>query len=133
MTFRTLHLVVGIAGVAAFFAAGALLGSRFPDPLVMNELLRWLARSNHVYVLLAGLVNVALAVQLAPVTPGWRSAASRLASLLALAAPAVLCLAFYLEAARAPAERVVTLLGVSALAAGIALHVLGGARRHGLG
>jgi hypothetical protein len=69
-------------------------------------------------------------VHLAPVTPGWRAVASKLGSLLALAAPAVLCLAFFLEAPRASPERMLTLLGVSALAAGIALHVVGGARRY---
>ena len=52
-----------------------------------------------------------------------------LGSLLALAAPAVLCLAFFLEAPRPSPERVLTLLGVWALAVGIALHVLGGLRR----
>jgi hypothetical protein len=38
-------------------------------------------------------------------------------------------LAFFLEARVVTPERVLTLVGVIAVAAGIALHVLGGARR----
>lgn len=52
-----------------------------------------------------------------------------LGSLLALASPPVLCLAFFVEAPVPSPERVLTLAGVAAVAAGIALHVLGGARR----
>lgn len=130
MPFRKLHFAVGVAGVVVFLATGAYMRAGFPDLYATNEVLRYLYRSNHVYILLASLINVALGVHLGPVAPGWRSGVSKLGSLLALAAPAVLCLAFFLEAPRASPERILTLLGVSALAAGIALHVLGGARRY---
>jgi hypothetical protein len=128
--FRKLHFAVGVAGVVAFLLTGVYMRSGFPDLYAANEVLRYLNRSNHVYVLLASLINVALAVHLKPVVPGWRATASKLGSLLALVAPVVLCFAFVLEAPRASPERVLTLLGIAALAAGIALHVLGGARHY---
>jgi hypothetical protein len=127
---RRLHFVVGLAGVIAFLATGAYMRAGFPDLYAANEVLRYLYRSNHVYVLLASLINVALGVHLKPVVPGWRATASKLGSLLALVAPVVLCFAFIYEAPRASPERVLTLLGIAALAAGIALHVLGGARHY---
>jgi hypothetical protein len=126
---RRLHFVVGLAGVVAFLVTGAYMRAGFPDLYAANEVLRYLYRSNHVYVLLASLVNVALGVHLTAVAPGWRTRVSRAGSLLALAAPVVLCFAFFLEAPVASPERVLTLLGVAALAAGIALHVLAGVRR----
>jgi hypothetical protein len=129
MQLRTVHFVVGLAGVAAFLVTGAYMRAGFPDLYASNEVLRYLYRSNHVYVLLASLVNVALGVHLTPVAPGWRATVSLMGSLLALAAPVVLCLAFFLEARVVTPERVLTLVGVIAVAAGIALHVLGGARR----
>src|SRR5688572_7252863 len=129
MQLRKLHFAVGLAGVVAFLATGAYMRAGFPDLYAANEVLRYLYRSNHVYVLLASLVNVALGVHLAAVAPGWRAMVSRVGSLLALASPVVLCFAFFLEAPVATPERILTLLGVAALAAGIALHVLGGARR----
>jgi FtsH-binding integral membrane protein len=127
---RKLHFAVGLAGVVVFLATGAYMRAGFPDLYAANEVLRYLYRSNHVYVLLASLINVALGVHLAPVAPGWRATVSTIGSLLALVAPVVLCLAFFLEAPKPSPERVLTLLGVVALAAGIALHVLGGARHY---
>lgn len=129
MQLRKLHFVVGLAGVAAFILTGAYMRAGFPELYAGNEVLRYLYRSNHVYVLLASLVNVALGVHLRPVAPGWRARVSVLGSLLALASPAVLCFAFFVEAPVPSPERFWTLLGVVAVAAGIALHALGGARQ----
>ena len=129
MHIRKLHFVVGLAGVVVFLATGAYIRAGFPDLYATDEVLRYLYRSNHVYVLLASLVNVALGVHLAPVAPGWRATVSLIGSLLALASPAVLCFAFFVEAPVASPERVWTLVGVAAVAAGIALHVLGAGRR----
>ena len=129
MQLRWLHFVVGLGGVVAFLVTGAYMRAGFPDLYAANEVLRYLYRSNHVYILLASLVNVALGVHLTEVAAGWRTSVSRTGSLLALAAPVVLCFAFFLEAPVASPERVLTLLGVATLAAGIALHVLAGMRR----
>lgn len=129
MQLRKVHFAMGLAGVAAFIVTGAYMRAGFPDLYATNEVLRYLYRSNHVYVLLASLVNVALGVHLTAAAPGWRSAVSLIGSLLALAAPVVLCFAFFLEAPVPTPERVLTLVGVIAVTAGIALHVLGGVRR----
>jgi hypothetical protein len=131
MTLRKLHFAVGLAGIVAFLATGLYMNAGFPELYGANEVLRYLYRSNHVYILLASLINVALGVHLAPAAPGWRATSSLVGSLLVIAAPVVLCFAFLLEAPLATPERVWTLVGVAALAAGIALHVLGdlGARR----
>ena len=122
MPLRKLHFIVGLAGVAVFLVTGAYMRAGFPDLYAANEILRYLYRSNHVYILLASLVNVALGVHLTPVPPGWRATVSLLGSLLALAAPVVLCFAFFLEAPVPTPERVLTLVGVVAVTAGIALH-----------
>src|SRR5262245_29936897 len=126
MTLRKVHFAVGLLGVLAFLATGAYMKAGFPDLYAGNEVLRYLYRSNHVYILLASLINVALGVHLAPPVPGWRATVSLVGSVLALAAPVVLCFAFFIEAPVAQPERVWTLAGVAALAAGIALHALGG-------
>ena len=129
MRLRKLHFAVGFAGAAAFAVTGLYMRAGFPDLYAGNEVLRYLYRSNHVYILLASLINVALGVHLAEPVPGWRATVSQLGSLLALAAPVVLCFAFFIEAPVPTPERVVTALGVVAVTAGIALHVIGGFRR----
>ncbi len=126
MALRKLHFAVGLTGIVAFLATGAYMNAGFPDLYAGNEVLRYLYRSNHVYILLASLVNVALGVHLTPAAPGWRATVLLVGSVLALAAPVVLCFAFFLEAPVAQPERVWTLAGVAALAAGIALHAVGG-------
>ena len=126
MPLRRLHFAVGLAGVVAFLVTGAYMRAGFPDLYAGNEVLRYLYRSNHVYVLLASLVNVALGVHLTPAAPGWRAAVSVVGSFLALVSPVVLCFAFFVEAPLASPERVWTLAGVAALTGGIALHALGG-------
>lgn len=126
MQLRKLHFVVGLAGVVAFVVTGAYMRAGFPDLYAANEVLRYLYRSNHVYVLLASLVNVALGVHLTAAPPGWRATLSLIGSLLALASPVVLCFAFFLEAPVPTPERILTLVGVVAVTAGIALHVIGG-------
>jgi hypothetical protein len=126
MPFRKLHLAIGLAGALAFIVTGAYMRAGFPDLYAANEVLRYLYRSNHVYVLLASLVNVALGLHSTPPARGWRVAVSSIGSLLALAAPVVLCFAFFLEAPVPTPERVLTLIGVVAVTAGIALHALGG-------
>jgi len=129
MQMRRLHFIVGLVGIAAFLFTGAYMRSGFPELYAADEVLRYLYRSNHVYLLLASLVNVALGVHLTPSTPGWRARISSIGSLLALASPVVLCFAFFVEAPVPTPERVITQLGVIAVTAGIALHVLAGLRR----
>jgi hypothetical protein len=129
MRWRNLHLVVGLVGVVVFLGTGAYMRATFPDLYAANEALRYTARANHVYVLLASLVNIVLGLYLPPLRAGWRAAAATVGSILALASPAVLCFAFVFEAPMAAPERVLTLVGVVTAAAGVALHLLGGARR----
>ena len=58
---------------------------------------------------------------------GWRAKLATAGSLLALASPAVLCLAFVLEAPEVRPDRILTLLGVFAAALGVAAHAVSGA------
>jgi hypothetical protein len=123
---RKLHLVVGLAGVVTFLATGIFMRAHFPDLYSANEALRYIYRANHVYILLASLANLALGVHLAGGRTGWRAKLSTVGSILALASPVVLCFAFVFEASKASPDRIVTLLGVFALAFGIAAQALSG-------
>jgi len=117
---RKLHLIVGLAGVAAFLATGVYMRTHFPTLYGGNEALRYIYRANHVYLLLSSLVNVALGVYLADGEVGWRASLGKAGSVLALLSPALLCYAFVAEAPRASPERIVTALGIFAIALGVA-------------
>jgi hypothetical protein len=127
MQLRAIHLGAGLAGVVVFLGTGIYMRMVFPDLYATDEALRYVYRANHVYVLFASLVNLVLGVRVAGGQVGWRAKLALAGSLLALASPAVLCLAFVLEAPEVSPDRVLTLLGVFAAALGVAAHVVSGA------
>jgi hypothetical protein len=126
---RKLHLIAGLAGVVVFLGTGLYMHARFPALYGGNEALRFMYRANHVYLLLASLVNVALGVYLARPEPGWRATLGKLGSTLVLASPAMLALAFFVEVPQASPQRVLTLLGILLALLGVTAQVPAAGRR----
>jgi hypothetical protein len=120
---RKLHLIVGLSGIVLFLATGLYMLRGFPALYGTNEALRYIYRANHVYILLASLVNVVLGVYLITVPSGWKALVSRIGSVLAIVSPLILCYAFFAEAPRATPERALTGLGVFALLLGVVAHL----------
>ena len=60
MTFRRLHLLVGLATVVLFGLTGLYLRFRYDDLRGMTDATRLLFRSTQTYLLLSGLLNVAM-------------------------------------------------------------------------
>ena len=65
MTFRRLHLLVGLATVVLFGLTGLYLRFRYDDLRGMTDATRLLFRSTQTYLLLSGLLNVAMGLYLA--------------------------------------------------------------------
>jgi hypothetical protein len=126
---RKLHLIVGLAGVAVFLGTGLYMRARFPALYGGNEALRFMYRANHVYLLLASLVNVALGVYLARPEAGWRATLGKLGSMLVLASPAMLALAFFVEVPQASPQRILTLLAILLALLGVAAQLPAAGRR----
>ena len=119
MTVRTLHLLVGVGGVLAFLGTGAYMATHFPAAYESDEAIRYMYRANHVYLLLASLVNLALGFYRVGARPGWRGVVGVVGSALLLAAPLLLLYAFFVEPGHGVPERpatfiaaLMTLLGV---------------------
>ena len=128
---RKLHLIVGLVGVAVFLGTGLYMRAHFPTLYGGNEALRYMYRANHVYLLLASLVNIALGAYLASADSGWRASLGKAGSLLAMLSPVLLCYAFFAEAPRGSPERIVTTLGIVSITLGVAAQLpsAGRARR----
>jgi cytochrome bd-type quinol oxidase subunit 2 len=109
---RLIHLGVGIAGVLAFLATGLYMARNFPAAYASGEEIRYMYRANHVYLLLASLVNVALGCYWPGARPGWRGKLALAGAWLLLAALPVLLAAFFVEPPRGSPERGLTFLGV---------------------
>ncbi len=116
---RVLHLIVGSAGVLVFLATGIYMQTHFPELYGTNEALRYMYRANHVYILLASLVNVVLGVYLSAPNSPWRAVVGRTGSVLAMLSPPILIYAFFAEAPKGSPERVLTALGVFILLLGV--------------
>ena len=116
---RRAHLLIGLLGALVFLGTGAYMRLGFPALYAGNEALRYMYRANHVYLLLASVVNIALGVYLAASESGWRALSSRVGSVMAIVSPIVLCYAFFAEVPKASPERILTALGILLVVLGV--------------
>lgn len=123
-SLRMAHLVVGGIAVVAFLITGQVMGRHEPPVAAMEWAERLLFRSRHIYLLCAGLVNIALGVRFAlPQRALGRSAASA-GSLLVLASAVLLFFAFFAEPMAARPPGMISSFGLVALFGGVLLYAL---------
>jgi hypothetical protein len=121
---RFIHVVVGLVAVAIFLATGVAMKLMFPAVYHSNEAIRYLYRANHVYILFAGLLNLAIGAYVSPSHASFRRITQLWGSVLLLPAPFVLVWAFRVEPIHATSYRPLTLAGVVLCLAGVGLHFL---------
>ena len=127
-TLRTAHLVVGAMTVAAFLVTGLVMYGHEPALSTMDWGDRLLFRSRHIYILAAGLANLALGVNYGLPDGSARRGAAAAGSLMALASTALLFFAFFAEpmAGREPGR--LSAYGLFALFGGVVLYTLASLR-----
>jgi len=121
---RFLHLVVGGVAFVIFLSTGGYMQNRFPDIYHGNEAIRMMFRANHIYILLAALLNLGMGCYLVARAAGWRRRLQWLGSLLILACTGLLVAAFYQEPIRGSFERPLTTAGIFFLFLGTLFHAL---------
>jgi len=123
-TLRRAHLVVGAVTVLAFLITGLIMRMHQPPVGAMEWAARLLFRSRHIYILCAGLMNLAIGVHYALPEQGIRRGAAAAGSLLVLASAILLFFAFFAEpmAGRPPGP--LSVLGLFALFGGVVLYTL---------
>jgi hypothetical protein len=125
---KKLHLIVGVLTLIAFILTGQYLSRAYPGMAGVDDGLRMMLRSRHLYIMLAGAVNVALGLYLTRRAGGWRVTVQRLGSVLLLVAPLLLIAGFFTEAPRGRMDAPLAPFGLYAVFGGIVLHLIGGAR-----
>lgn len=119
---RLLHQVAGVLTVLLFLGTGFFMLFHRP-PLAEFELGKQvLFRSGHIYLLMSGLVNLAMASYGEPPRAGRFRALRRVGSLLLLVAPLLLAVGFFVESVAANPERRLTQAGVMAVFLGTMCH-----------
>jgi hypothetical protein len=123
---KLLHLVAGAVALVAFILTGQYMEHLRLDSGATADGARMMFRSRHIYLLLAGLVNLGLGAYLVPRAGCWRRALQATGSAFVVVAPALLLAAFFSEPGAPDLPRHFTLPAVILLSAGTLCHALGG-------
>jgi hypothetical protein len=94
---RRIHLAVGILALAAFAASGQVMLRHVPPMHLLGDDVRLMYRSRHIYLLGSGIANVLLGLYVVLRKELWRRGIQYAGSVLLLAAPLLLGLAFVTE------------------------------------
>ena len=118
------HLAVGLIAIVAFLITGMLMSAHEPPVMKMDWDKRLLFNSRHIYLMAAGLVNLAMGVHYLLPTARARHVAAAFGSLLALGSAVMLFFAFFAEpmAGRLPGGT--SGYGLFALFGGVLLYAL---------
>jgi hypothetical protein len=126
---RLLHLLVGAFVLVAFLLTGQYMDHLHVRTGVLGETARVMFRSRHIYLLLAGLVNLGVGSYFSGREGGWRRGLQLLGSALLVVAPALMLAAFFTEPGTPGLPRHFTQPAVIILSVGTLLHALSGLRQ----
>ena len=125
---KYVHTVVGALVLIAFLLTGQYMDYLDVRSGRLGEATRMMYRSRHIYLLLAGLVNVGVGAYFVRRAGGWRKALQTVGSILIIAAPALMLAAFFSEAGIPGLPRHFTLPAVIFLSIGTLCHAFSGLR-----
>lgn len=119
------HLIVGGFTVITFLLTGLYMRKNFPEIYGDNQTMRMMFRGSHIYILLVGLLNVALGSYLILSWETWKRILQVIGSVLILAATGMLIYAFFHEPFLSGIHRPVTFKAVIMLLIGVIAHLTG--------
>lgn len=126
---KRLHKIVGIAVIVVFLLTGQFMDFQQPAVRMMDDGARMMFRSRHIYILLAGLVNLGIGIYFSYQRERWRKTLQVSGSALIIIAPFLLLAAFFYEPWLAGLQRTFTLPAIVALFTGALLHLFSSVRQ----
>jgi hypothetical protein len=130
---RRIHLVWGILALVAFAVSGQAMLRHVPAMDLLNDDVRLMYRSRHIYVLGSGIANVLLGLYLVACRALWRRRVQFAGSLLLLAAPVLLGMAFLAETGHGLDRTWRSAYGLYAMVGGTLLHFIAAVGRENAG
>lgn len=127
---KLLHQIIGVIVVVIFLLTGQYLKLYYPHMDEVGDGMRMLLRSRHIYILLAGLLNIGIGAYFSYRKERWRRVVQLTGSSFVLIAPFLLLVAFFYEPPLRNLQRTFTLPAIVSLLVGTLLHLLSGARPH---
>jgi len=127
---KFLHQITGILIIVIFLLTGQYMDFYYPQMEGVNDGVRMMLRSRHIYILLAGLVNLGVGIYFIRQQRRWRWILQLTGSALLLIAPFLLTCAFFYEPTLPHLQRTLTLPAIVSLLTGTLLHLASGARQN---
>lgn len=129
---KKVHLIFGACVVIAFLLTGQYMDKYHHHMVGVADAPRLLYRTRHIFILLAGLLNLAIGAYFTYRTQTWRRTIQILGSLLIFAASLLYLIAFFYEPTLSNLHTPLSHWGTYAIAAGAVLHVVSGVRQERL-
>jgi hypothetical protein len=124
---KVLHLIVGLLLVVIFLLTGQYMLFHNPKMEELSDGMRMLFRSRHIYILLAGLLNLGIGSYFSYRQQRWRRVLQIIGSCFIIGAPFLSVGAFFHEPQLPGLRGPLTLPAIIALFVGTFLHLLSGA------
>ncbi|HBR56909.1 MAG TPA: hypothetical protein DEA22_05490 [Blastocatellia bacterium] len=119
------HLIFGVLIFGAFVMTGQFMRSDFPDKAAIDQSLRLLMRSRHIYILFSSLLHLALGVYMTLGSRVWHRVIQFAGSIALVGSSVVLISAWYAETYQRQHFSDLSRMGIYLSLAGIGLHLLG--------
>jgi hypothetical protein len=127
---KLLHQITGILFIVIFLLTGQYMDFYYPHMDGVGDGTRMMLRSRHIYILLAGLVNLGIGVYFIRQRERWRLLLQLTGSGLLLIAPLLLTGAFFYEPTLPHMPRPLTLPAIVSLLTGTLFHLISSARQN---
>lgn len=128
-SIRRTHLIVGLAGVAAFLGTGLYMDRVHGHLHGYDDTVRMLYRSTHIYLLLSASINVMTGLYLRPAESTSRRLLQGLGSVALLVGPPLFLAAFCVEPYLSDLARPWSRIAIYLTLAGVVLHLLSAVTR----
>ncbi len=120
------HLIFGILLFVVFTVTGRYMRADFPDKDAIDQSVRLLMRSRHIYILFSALIHVSLGLYLQLRPQAWQKAVQIAGSLSLVAASVLLVWAWRVETYDLQQFSYLSREGIYLSLAGVGLHLVGG-------
>ena len=126
---KRIHLIFGVFVVLAFLLTGQYMDKLYNHMVGVPDAQRLLFRTRHIFILLAGLLNLGIGAYFTYRIETWRRTVQLLGSLLIFAASCLFLIAFFYEPNLGDLHTPLSHWGTYTIAVGALLHVISGMRQ----
>lgn len=119
------HMIFGGAAFVLFLITGQLMIAHFPEKESMDQALRLLTRSRHIYILFSALLHLALGIYFKWSSINWLRRIQTAGSILLTLGTVLLSAAFFVESYSSMTFTIISAVGIFLAFGGVALHLSG--------